>query len=132
VKEKLIRLASSYLKSAACPVKVHRGALLAYLREALPDDLPDDLGLRQMRALAKEVALIGLQALAEARRRQREYRHNLFVWAWESSDSVVEASDKLTERGYWSMSPERTQRFATWMRRKYGLDLTELPMEMVE
>src|SRR5262249_24100986 len=102
---------------------------LPYLRKALPDDVPDDLGQQEMKALAKRAVLVCLQAIEELKRRKREYRHNLFVWVWETSESVVEASDKLTERGYWSMSPKRTQKFANWVRRTQGLDLTELPME---
>jgi len=128
-KERLIRLAKAYLKSGACPVKVRRGAILPYLRVALPDDLPDDLSPQELKALARKAVLVCLRAIAAVKRRKREYSHNFFVWAWETSGSVVEASDKLTERGYWSMSPKRTQRFANWLRRSQGLDLTELPME---
>jgi hypothetical protein len=50
-----------------------------------------------------------------------------FVRAWQTSASVAEASNKLTEQGHWHMSPRVTRRYAgrLWSR---GVQLTWLPM----
>lgn len=49
-----------------------------------------------------------------------------FVRVWEGSSSVLEASDRLSEMGYWSMSPRRTLDYATGLWRR-GCRLQALP-----
>lgn len=54
-----------------------------------------------------------------------------FVIVWQTSRSVVEASNRLTEAGHWAMSPRRTRRYAAWLWSR-GVKLTPLPMRAPE